>query len=109
MRDVPYYTTDDESQWVGHVWQQRDRIGGRWGFMWEIIPPFDTVAESGGWRSTQEQAESAMEQCLKFKRKPNDDGGAVGSDAAGSAEVAQIGGARTPTKKSGKVLRPFAG
>lgn len=69
MKEVPYYTTEDESQWCGHVWRQRDRPGGRWGFMWEVIPPFGTENESMGWRQTQEEAEREMNRVLKGKQK----------------------------------------
>lgn len=71
MKDVPYYTTDDESQWCGHVWKQRDRIGGRWGFMWEVTPPFDDEPIAGGWRETQEQAERAMNESLQRHKELN--------------------------------------
>jgi hypothetical protein len=71
MRGLPYFTTEDESQWCGHVWRQRERMGGPWGVAWEVIAPFgDAVA--GGWRRTQEEAEDAMNAVLKAK------GGRVG-------------------------------
>lgn len=65
-KTVPYYTTEDESQWCGHVWRQRERIGGRWGFAWEVIEPYGEAVISG-WRLTQEEAEHAMDQALKAK------------------------------------------
>lgn len=67
MPEVPYYTTDDESQWCGHVWRQRDRIGGRWGFAWEVTEPHghEGSAVAGGWRATQEAADAAMREALK--------------------------------------------
>lgn len=71
MRDVPYYTTEDESKYCGHVWKQRDRIGGQWGFMWEVLPPDsdgdDPIA--GGWCPTQQAAETRMHDELKKHQK----------------------------------------
>ena len=68
MRKVPYYTSDDESQWIGHIWRQRDRIGGNWGYCYEIMAPYADEPMATGWRSTQEAAESAMERMLAEKR-----------------------------------------
>lgn len=70
--DVPYYTTDDESQWCGHVWRQRDRIGGRWGFAYEVIPPYGMEPIQAGWRETQEQAERAMREGLESHKALNE-------------------------------------
>jgi len=67
MPDVPYYTTDDESQWCGHIWQQRMFISGPWGYMWEVTPPFGDEPVASGWRATQHAAEFAMQEFLKDK------------------------------------------
>lgn len=67
MREVPYCTTDDESQWIGHIWRQRQYIGGPWGYCYEVHAPFDRSPCVCGWRSTQEQAEQAMRLALKEK------------------------------------------
>lgn len=71
MREVPYYTSDDDTQWTGHIWRQRDRIGGRWGFAYEVFPPFDENPIGGGWRETQEAAEHAMNESLKRHKELN--------------------------------------
>lgn len=39
MPEVPYYTIENEAEPCGHIWRQRDRIGRRWGFQWEVIEP----------------------------------------------------------------------
>jgi hypothetical protein len=65
MPEVPYYTNDNEDEWCGHIWQQRDRIGGQWGFAWEVLEPFTNEQPVAfGWRATQEQAEKAMNEAL---------------------------------------------
>lgn len=69
-KEVPYYTSDDESQWCGHVWRQRDRIGGRWGFAWEVIPPYGVEGVACGWCGTQQDAEARMNEKLTEKKGP---------------------------------------
>ena len=67
MNQIPYYTADDESQWCGHIWKQREYIGGRWGFMWTVLPPYaadDGDAVAGGWEFDQGVAESRMREVL---------------------------------------------
>lgn len=65
MREVPYYTTDDESEYCGHIWKQRNGIGGPWGFAWEVLAPYDDNPVAEGWRSTQSAAERAMNEALE--------------------------------------------
>ena len=67
MREVPYYTTDDESQWCGHIWRHYEHLGGRWGFCWEVMEPHSCATVAGGWRETQEAAEKAMNESLAGK------------------------------------------
>lgn len=64
-REVPYYTTDDESKWCGHIWRARYGPGGSWGFMYEVTPPHSEDPVASGWRGTQEAAEDAMNATLK--------------------------------------------
>lgn len=66
LREVPYHTTDDDSQWCGHVWQQRQYVGGPWGFVWEVIEPYGDAVASG-WRVTQEAAEAVMYRVMRDK------------------------------------------
>lgn len=75
MRQVPYFTTEDDTQYCGHVWRQRDSVGGRWGFAWEVLSPWEEEIASG-WRLSQEEAELVMSAILsqyptinKLKRK----------------------------------------
>lgn len=68
MLEAPYYTTDNETEYCGHVWRQRQSIGGPWGFQWSVIPPYgsgDEDAIAGGWRRTQEEADRAMNEALE--------------------------------------------
>lgn len=64
MKQVPYYTADDESVPYGHIYRGRDQISGRWGFAWEVYEPYDDTPCAGGWRLTQEEAEAAMNEKL---------------------------------------------
>lgn len=68
MREVPYYTSDDESEWTGHVWRQRSHVGGPWGFAWEVLAPYGEEPVATGWRSTQAGAEQGMLQSLETHR-----------------------------------------
>jgi hypothetical protein len=63
---VPYYTTENDAEYCGHVWKQREYIGGRWGFAWAVYPPYEVgqALEASGWRLTQEEAEKAMNKAL---------------------------------------------
>lgn len=70
-RKSPYYTSDDESQWIGHIWRQRRSIGGKWGFAYEVLPPFSEEPIQVGWRETQEDAERDMERSLKRHKELN--------------------------------------
>lgn len=67
MKAIPYYTTEDESQWCGHIWKQRREKGGPWGFMWEVIPPYagDDDAVARGWSHRQDLAEMRMNEALE--------------------------------------------
>lgn len=69
QREVPYYTTDDESKWCGHIWHQRrgsyGGVRGPWGFMYEVTPPYSDDPVASGWRATQESAEAAMNAALR--------------------------------------------
>lgn len=65
MREVPYFTTDDESKPCGHIWKQRQHMGGPWGFAWEVTQPYGDEPIAGGWRRTQEEAEKAMNEVLE--------------------------------------------
>lgn len=63
---IPYYTTDDESKWCGHLWRQRSQIGGIWGVAWAVYPPYgEDQPAASGWRPDQAQAESAMSEALE--------------------------------------------
>lgn len=51
-KDLPYLTGDDESKWIGHLWRQRDRPGGRWGVAFAVYPPYSEDPEAQGWRAS---------------------------------------------------------
>ncbi len=72
MREVPYYTTDDDSQWCGHVWRQRREIGGPWGFAWEVIPPHFEEPSSSGWCADQANAEARMMNAMPKQAKDSE-------------------------------------
>lgn len=63
MREVPYFTTDDDAELCGHIWRQRQRIGGPWGFAWEVMDGDNAIA--CGWDATQEAAERRMNEALE--------------------------------------------
>lgn len=73
MAKVPYFTTDDETQYCGHIWRQRQGAhpSGRWGFQWEVLPPGGEEPIAGGWRSSQEAAEKAMAEALERAKGVN--------------------------------------
>lgn len=70
---VPYYTTDDESKWCGHIFRARqgNSPSGRRGYQFCVYPPYSTGnpsdAEVTGWRPTQDSAERAMNEALARK------------------------------------------
>ena len=65
MREVPYSTTEDESEYCGHIWRQRCYSGGPWGFAWDVLEPGGEYHVARGWQETQEAAEAAMHQALE--------------------------------------------
>lgn len=68
--EVPYFTNENPAKYCGHIWRQKDS-GGRWGFMWEVMPPHDEEPIAYGWRATQQQAEEAMNAVLKERSTPH--------------------------------------
>ena len=63
--EVPYYTTDDETQPCGHVWRERSTLESAWGYGWAVYAAFSEDRVSGGWSPTQAGAEAAMREALK--------------------------------------------
>lgn len=63
MREVPYYTTENDNEPCGHIWKQRQRFAGQWGFAWEVLDGDEAIAM--GWEWTQERAERRMNEALE--------------------------------------------
>ena len=57
--------TADEHEYWGNVYKRRRELGGPWGYAYEVYAPFDDDPIARGWRTTLEQAESAMKQCVE--------------------------------------------